>query len=92
MMGTKLATGPRPATPSGPDSQPHWKIATVAPKAAPTDSTNPAVALMGMATDRNATIRSRRESPITTTAKGTSASLSLVERSMLTAVSPVTAT
>ena len=61
------SSGPGWLTPSTPPSQPHWCTATVAPKAAPTESRNPTVATTGTTIERNTSIRMTSESPTTTT-------------------------
>ena len=59
MIGTVSCTPIRLAP------QPHWKTATTTPYAAATPSTLRAAAFNGTSTDRNTTIRTRNDSPIT---------------------------
>ena len=46
--------------------QPHWNTATSAPYVANSDSTKPAVAMIGTSSERNTTIMMSNESPTTT--------------------------
>ena len=54
------------STPKTSLSQPHWKIATTTPNAAPIDSRFIAAAFSGTTIDRKITVRNSIDSPITT--------------------------
>ena len=62
MIGRNERLGPGVSNPIISFSQPHWKIAVIMPKVAPIVSKNPAVALIGMITDRNTTSSTRSDS------------------------------
>ena len=64
MVGRKFRIGPV-WIPRIPPSQPHWKIATTAPKAANSDRMNPPVAINGTKIDRKTTTMMSSESPTT---------------------------
>lgn len=65
--GRKLTMGPVLLTPRSPASQPHWKTATTAPRAAPTVSRKPNAALIGTTTERNTRPSNSSAKPTTTT-------------------------
>ncbi len=60
-IGTKLTIG----CPSKIPNAPSWKIATVAPRVARTESRKPRVAVSGTRIERKTTISSRNASPMT---------------------------
>jgi hypothetical protein len=92
MIGRMLMTGPVEAAPTRVCAQPHSKTATTAPSEAPIDKRNPSAALIGTTIDRNLINNRTNARPTTRAANGTSEELSRSERSMLTAVGPVTET
>ncbi len=53
MIGVRLISGPALSRFTSADSQPHWKTATVAPRAAPTVSRKPSTPTSGTRIDRN---------------------------------------
>ena len=77
-------------TPSRSAPQPFWKTATTAPKVAAMLSRKPRVAFSGTTMLRKTSSSSTKASPTTTTRYGSSASWSVWEMSMPTAVAPVT--
>ena len=64
-IGIMDMIGPVCCTPNSEPSQPHWKTATTAPRAATTESRKPRAAFSGTRTERKTTIRSRNASPTT---------------------------
>ncbi len=64
-IGIMLMIGPVCSTPKSEPSQPHWKTATTAPRAATTESRKPRAALSGTSSERKTTISSRKASPTT---------------------------
>jgi len=92
MMGMKLRIGPGFSTLSSDPSHPHWKIATMTPKDAVTESRKPRAALSGTSTDRNTIISSTMDRPTTIAPNGISALVSRLEMSIPIAVLPVTVT
>ena len=65
ITGTQASIGPPLPMPSVSASQPHWKIATTTPNAAPAASRFMTAAVSGMTTLRNAISSSRNDSPTT---------------------------
>ena len=64
-IGTKAGIGSFSWMPINDDPQPHWKIATTTPYAAPTDSRFSTAALVAITTDRNATVSRTKASSTT---------------------------
>jgi len=89
-IGVRLMMGPVVSTPNRLAPQPHWKTATMQPRAASTESRKPKAALRGMTTDRKTTSRSRMAMPTTTTRYGMRAPRTFSATSMFSAVVPVT--
>ena len=71
-------------------NQPHWKTATTTPYAAATPSTLSSAAFSGTSTERNTSIRTRNDSPITAPRNSGIRSCSRDETSSVRAVEPVT--
>src|SRR3954453_24064838 len=84
MIGTDSWTPIRPAP------QPHWQTATTTPYAAATPSTLRAAAFNVTSTDRNTTIRTRNDSPITAPRNQGIRCCNLEDTSTVSAVDPVT--
>ncbi len=84
MIGTFSCTPIRPAP------QPHWNTATTTPYAAPTLSTLSSAAFSGTSTDRNTSISTRNDSPMTAARKYGIRCCSREEMSSTIAVEPVT--
>ena len=88
----KLRIGPGFSTLSTSLSHPHWKMATMTPKDAVTESRNPSAALRGTSTERKTIISSTMERPTTIAPNGMSALVKRLEMSIPIAVLPVTVT
>ena len=71
---------------------PCWKTRTISPYAAPTDNKFMMIAFKGITTDRNATIKSGKLNPRTTTKTMGVYVLTRSKKSALDAVNPVTNT
>src|SRR3954470_10406750 len=79
-------------TPTRLAPQPHWKTATTTPYAAATPSTLRAAAFSGTSTDRNTTMRTRNDNPITAPRNQAIRCCNREETSTVSAVEPVTDT
>src|ERR1700722_4755454 len=90
IVGRELRVTGDFAAPNRPAPQPHWNTATVTPSAAAIDSRNPRMEVIGTRIVRNANVSRMNASPTTTSRKIGSASVSLVDTSMLDAVVPPT--
>ncbi len=66
MIGKNAWIGPGFPMPTSSLPQPHWKIATITPYAAPTDNRFMIAALSGTRIDRNTVISNKKLSRITT--------------------------
>ena len=65
IIGTQNSMGPGRPIPTTLRSQPHWKMATITPYAAPIDSRFMTPALTATRTDRNTASSRRKESTMT---------------------------
>ena len=65
IVGRNDRMGPGECTPNSSPSQPHWKIAVIAPKVANSDRMKPSVAVSGTSSDRNTNTRITNDSPTT---------------------------
>ena len=82
--------GVGPSRPSSSAPQPHWNTATSTPYAPPIESRFIAAAFSGTAIDRNTSINSRNDTPMTAPMNSGSVSLSCALRSSVVAVMPET--
>src|SRR3984957_1755475 len=90
IVGRELSVTGDFAAPNRLAPQPNWNTATVAPRAATIDSRKPRMDVIGTRIVRNANVSRMNASPTTTSRKIGSASVSLVDTSMLDAVEPPT--
>ena len=65
-IGSRLTIGAGSLMPNSDAAKPSWKTATIAPRAAVIDSRNPAIALSGTSSDRNAIASSTNARPTMT--------------------------
>ena len=89
-IGKKEMIGPVPSTPIRLAPQPHWKTATIRPKAAPMLSRFITTAFSGTRTERKTAISSSAESRTTTPMKSGSLSAIALPKSSKIAVIPPT--
>ena len=90
MIGRNGKIGPVPGTPRMSLSQPHWKIATVMPRAAENESSDVTAAVSGTTIDRKSSTRAKNPSPMTIVRKIGSASPRTVVKSLVIACEPPT--